>query len=311
MNVSTLKSVHIRQAFPHEAHNLTVWLETNINALSDRLGIQLTVIAREKAVGSFSVDLLCEDSAGNRVIIENQLERSDHDHLGKLLTYLVNLEAKKAIWVTTEPRIEHQRVIDWLNENTSVDIEFYLVKIEAVRIGDSPYAPLFTILARPDAQIREIGETKKDLAEHHYRYGEFWTDFLAKNKNRSTVPSSAKPANHYWLSTGAGKKGLLIGYGIFKEFAWIELYIDVGDRAKNKAIFDGFQADAEAIEREFGQPLDWQRGDGKHASRIAYRINDYGGLTTPENWDVLQEAMINSMIRFDAVFRPRVAKVQI
>ena len=108
MNIGKLDVVPVRDAFRHEAHNFTQWLETNIDALSERVGIELIVLEREKSVGSFNVDLFCEDSNGNYVIIENQLERTDHDHLGKLLTYLVNLEARTAIWVTPEVRPEHE-----------------------------------------------------------------------------------------------------------------------------------------------------------------------------------------------------------
>ncbi|KAB2855881.1 MAG: DUF91 domain-containing protein, partial [Anaerolineae bacterium] len=102
MNVSKLEVVPIREAFRHEAHNFTVWLEQNIEALSEEIGFQITVIDREKSVGSFNVDLLCEDAKGNTIIVENQLERTDHRHLWQVLTYLVNLEATTAIWVTTD-----------------------------------------------------------------------------------------------------------------------------------------------------------------------------------------------------------------
>jgi hypothetical protein len=121
----TIESV--RKAFPNEARDFTRWLEAHIEDLSKRLGMDLTVVEREKEVGDFNVDLLCEDDQGRRVIIENQLERTNHDHLGKLLTYLVNLEASVAIWLATEPRPEHQKVIDWLNESTAADLSFYLV----------------------------------------------------------------------------------------------------------------------------------------------------------------------------------------
>jgi hypothetical protein len=159
MNISKLEIVPVRDAFRHEAHNFTLWLESNVDALAERIGMELTVLEREKSVGSFNVDLFCEDRNGTYVIIENQLERTDHDHLGKLLTYMVNLEAKTAIWVTPEVRSEHQRVIDWLNKSTSADFSFYLVRVEAVRIAGSPYAPLFTVLAAPDEQTPEIADT--------------------------------------------------------------------------------------------------------------------------------------------------------
>jgi hypothetical protein len=204
MDIGKIEIVPVRKTFPHEAHNFTVWLESNIDALSQRIGIELTVVEREKAVGSFNVDLVCEDNDGNRVIIENQLERTDHDHLGKLLTYLVNLEAKTAIWVTPEVRPEHERVIDWLNEAVGADYAFYLVQVEAVRIGTSPFAPLFTVLAGPDEQTREIGETKKELADQHVHYQEFWTQILERSKGRTRLFSGISPRTRHWMSSVQG-----------------------------------------------------------------------------------------------------------
>src|SRR5207302_4470293 len=113
--IERLEIVSLRSAFPHEAHHFTRWLASHIEALSERLAMKLTVIQREQAVGDFNVDLLCEDAEGRRVIIENQLERTDHGHLGQILTYLVNLEASTAIWITSHPCSEHQKVINWLN----------------------------------------------------------------------------------------------------------------------------------------------------------------------------------------------------
>lgn len=185
--IGKIERVPIRQAFQHEAANFTSWLERNIETLSEELGLKLTVVEREKSVGSFTVDLFCEDDQGHTVIIENQLERTDHDHLGKLLTYLVNLEAKTAIWVATEVRPEHQRVIDWLNAATPADISFYFVKVEAIRIEDSPYAPLFTVLVRPDEQTREIGEQKKEIAERHGLHEQFWSQLLEASKGRTNL----------------------------------------------------------------------------------------------------------------------------
>ena len=150
--IGRLEFEPVRAVFHDEARHFTTWMEQHLEVLGERLGIELTLIQREKAVGEFNVVLLCEDGNGQAVIIENQLERTDHDHLGKLLTYLVNLDAHTAIWVTGEPRVEHQKVIDWLNENTASDLAFFLVKVETVRIANSTAAPLFTVLAGPDEQ---------------------------------------------------------------------------------------------------------------------------------------------------------------
>ncbi len=309
MDIGKIEIVPVRKAFPHEAHNFTVWLESNIDALSQRIGIELTVLEREKAVGSFNVDLVCEDANRNRVIIENQLERTDHDHLGKLLTYLVNLEAKMAIWVTPEVRPEHERVIDWLNETVGGDYAFYLVQVEAVRIGTSPFAPLFTIQAGPDEQTHEIGETKKELADRHIHRREFWAQLLERSKGRTKLFSGRAPSTDHWLTTGSGRTGIGFNYIILKDGAGVELNIDVGDQGKNKAIFDELYSQKDNIETEFGEALNWRRLEEKRASLIAWRIYDQGNLNEPETWPALQDMLIDTMIRFDRALRPRITRL--
>jgi hypothetical protein len=311
MAVSKLQRVPLRDAFRHEALNFTVWLETNIDALGESLGINLTVLEREKAVGSFNVDLLCEDNNGNHVIIENQLERSDHGHLGQLLTYLVNLEAKTAVWVTSEARTEHQRVIDWLNESTSADFSFYLVQVEAIRIDNSPYAPLFTVITSPDEQTREIGETKKELADRHYHRKEFWTSLLERSKGRTRLAQGRTPGTDHWLSVATGKSGVHYNYLILKDGAAVDLYIDLWDQTKNKAIFDQLYIDKDKIETALGAQLEWRRMDDKRSSRVILPLNHLGSLNARETWPTLQDAMIDAMIKFDELLRPRIARLQV
>lgn len=310
--ISRLEIVPIRKVFQKEAQHFTTWLESHIDALSERLNLALTVVQREKQVGDFNVDLLCEDADGRPVIIENQLERTDHDHLGKLLTYLVNLEASTAIWVTTDPRPEHQKVIDWLNESTAADISFYLVKAEATRIGNSPFAPLFTILSEPDRQTKEIGEKKKEWAERHVNRLDFWTSLLERSKDRTKLFSNISPGRYSWIGTGSGKSGVTFNYVILMDWAGVELYID-HDRdtgTKNKEIFDALHVQKDSIEKEFGGSLDWERLDEKRASRIRKRFTN-GGLASPESWPALQDGMIDAMIRFEKVIRPRLQKIDV
>ena len=307
-NIGKLDIVPIRQAFRHEALNFSVWLEKNIAALSERIGLELTVIEREKSVGSFNVDLFCEDKDGNTVIVENQLDRSDHDHLGKLLTYMVNLEAKTAIWVATEVRPEHQRVIDWLNEATPADMSFYFVKVEAIRIGDSPFAPLFTPLSQPDEQTREIGVQKKELAERHVLRHEFWTQLLQQSKGLTRLTENRSPTRDHWLTVATGKSGINYNYLILKDGAGLDLYIDVGNQERNKAIFDALFIDRVAVEQEFGDTLEWLRLDDKRASRIVKVYKGFGGLHEPDKWETLQGKLIDAMIRFDKAFRIRIQR---
>lgn len=310
--VERLVIVPLRQAFPHEAHDFTRWLETHIEALSDRMGLELTVIQREQSVGDFNVDLLCEDASGKRVIIENQLEKTDHSHLGQLLTYLVNLDASSAIWVASDPRPEHQKVINWLNESTPVDVAFYLVKVEAIRIGESPFAPLFTVLARPDKQAKEIGEKKKEWADRHFSRHEFWKGLLERSKGRTKLFGNILPGRHSWIGTGAGKAGVIFVYTILLDHGGVELYIDHDQNTgqKNKIIFDALYAQKDMIEQEFGDALDWERLDEKRASRIRKKFVN-GGLASPDTWAYLQDHMIDAMIRLDKALRSRLNKIEV
>lgn len=311
-NIGTLEVVNIRKAFPHEALHFTKWLEEHIDALSERLKIPLTVEERESATGDFNVDLLCSDGNGKPVIIENQLEKTDHAHLGQLLTYLVNQSASTAIWITTEPRQEHHKVIDWLNELTPSDISFFLVKVEAVRIGDSPFAPLFSILAGPDRQAKELGERKKEWVDRHFKREEFWTSLLTRAKLKTQIFSAISPGKESWISTGAGKSGVSFNFLINKDWAAVELYIDHDKNTgeKNKAIFDKFNSQKEQIEQEFGGALEWDRLDEKRASRIRKKI-DLGGLKAKDKWLEIQDAMIDTMIIFEKTLRPKISNIRV
>ncbi len=311
--IAKIEIVPLREAFKHEALDFTAWLEKNIDALADRLGLDLTVLEREKAVGPFKVDLVCEDNTGRLVIIENQLERTNHDHLGKILTYLVNLDAKVAVWIAPEVRPEHERVIEWLNETTSADIALFLVRVEAVRIGDNtPFAPLFTVLAAPDEETKEVGEAKKDWSERHHLRFEFWRELIARiNERGIKLFANIKPGRDNSLSAGAGKRGITYVYLIFKDGAGIELHIDTGNAGDNKEIFDTLFAQRDEIENEFGEALDWQRLEDRRASRIRKRWYDRGGLREREKWTELQDMMIDAMTRFEAAISKRLQKIKV
>ena len=163
--IGKVDRVKLREVWKHEAKDFTKWLEENIDVLNDITNLNLVSPEREKSAGKFSVDLVAEDSDGATVVIENQLEKSDHDHLGKLITYLTSIEAKVAIWIVSDPRPEHIRAISWLNESSSA--AFYLIKVEAIQIGKSEPAPLFTLIVGPSEESKDIGQTKKEISERH------------------------------------------------------------------------------------------------------------------------------------------------
>ena len=212
--IGKIKRLKLRDVWKHEAYDFTKWIEENIDVLNDMLDIELTSVEREKRAGSLSVDLMAEDANGNSVIIENQLEKSDHDHLGKLVTYLAAMDAKAAIWIVSDPKPEHITAVSWLNESNSAS--FYLFKVEAVQIGDSAPAPLFTLIVGPSEESRNIGTTKKEISErYHIRY-QFWSQLLEKAKNKTKLHASISPGHHDYIGTGAGKAGDLVGQSKFR-----------------------------------------------------------------------------------------------
>jgi len=258
--IGKIQRVPLREVWKHEALDFTKWLQENIDVLNDVLDMSLSNAEREHSAGDFNVDLVAEDEAGNPVIIENQLEKSNHDHLGKLLTYLVAIGAKTAIWIVADPRPEHVSAINWLNESSAA--AFYLLKIEGIKIGDSPPAPLVTLIVGPSEESREVGETKKDLAERYPLRQRFWTELLARAKARTKLHATISPGQYHWIGSGAGKRGLSFNYSITQHEGKVELYIDRGKDGEdeNKAIFDTLAKSKDSIEAAFDGPLEWQRG---------------------------------------------------
>lgn len=311
MHIARLQRLPLRDLWSHEARDFTAWLAENLDLLGETLAIpQLSLVQREAAAGVFSADILADDGQDHLVIIENQLEDTDHDHLGKLITYLSNLDAKIAVWITSAPRPEHERAVHWLNEALPADTGIYLVRIEAFRIGDSAPAPLFTIVAGPTVEARQAGEKKKELAERHLLRLEFWKQLLERAKGKTQLHASISPSPDHWISAGAGKSGLGFNYVIRMEDAQIELYIDRGDANQNKQVFDVLHERKDEIEAVFGKPLDWQRLDAKRASRIRYVFPD-GGIRDQQKWPEIQDRMIDAMIRLERALKPEIRRLEL
>ena len=205
---------NLRDVWAKEAKDFTTWLANNLDILSEQLGLGLTLLESEKSVGPFAADILATDKAGH-VVIENQLERTDHDHLGKLITYLSNLDAKTAIWITSDPRPEHVRAIEYLNEVSPEDTKFYLVQIKAFKIGGSDPAPYFNVVAGPSNEVKSRGKIIKQFAEKDQKRLEFFQQLLDISNSKTALFKNVSPAGYQsWLNAGAGKAGLAWAYVI-------------------------------------------------------------------------------------------------
>ncbi len=268
--IARMQPVALREIWQHEALDFTYWLADNLDYLEDVIGLKLTLEKREASAGDFWVDILASDNTGNLVVIENQLEKTDHDHLGKILTYLSNLDAKTAIWITSQPRPEHERAIHWLNDTLPADTAIYLLQIEAYSIAGSPPAPKFTVIAGPSEESRRFGNQRKEFAERYTLRLQFWEQLLERAKNKTHLHSRISPTKDNWINTGAGKSGLAYAYVILMNGGRVEFYIGTTDQETNKRYFDKLFAHKADIEKTFGASLEWQRLDNKRASRIAH-----------------------------------------
>lgn len=305
MPIARLEKVPLREVWRHEAHSFTRWLAENLDLLSDVTNIQLNLIQIEASAGPFSADILAEDAQGSPVIIENQLEQTDHDHLGKLITYMSNLDAKTAIWITSSPRPEHEKAVHWLNETLPADTSFFLVKVEAYRIGDSEPAPMMTIIAGPSQEGKQVGGQKKELAERHVMRLAFWEGLLSAAKKRTILFERIKPTKENWLTGSSGKTGFQYIFTVRMDDAQVEFYIDRGDSVVNKRIFDQLISNREEFETRFGSALDWQRLDERKACRVRYLISGHG-LQDQDEWPKIHDQMVEAMVKMHKTFQPYV-----
>jgi hypothetical protein len=309
--IGKLERVSLREVWEHEAYDFTQWLEENIDVLNTAIDLNLVNVDRERAAGSFSVDLVAEDEGGGTVIIENQLEKSNHDHLGKLITYLSAMGAKAAVWLVADPRPEHVAAVAWLNESTSA--VFYMVKVEAVRIGNSPAAPLFTLIVGPSEDAKEVGNTKKEIAERYTIRKRWWTALVERSAKVSKLHAHITPGEYSWIGTSSGIRGLNLNYVVHQDECAAELYIDRGkdSEEENKAIFDQLKSSRADIEKVFGGPLSWERLDGKRACRIRFTQLDGGYRSPEEKWPTIQDGVIHAMNHLEQALRPHLKALKL
>jgi len=308
--IQKIKKVPVREIWKREDKNFTAWLENNIDYLNDVIGLDISIVSREENVGPFKVDLYGEDNFGNKVIIENQLEKTDHTHLGQIITYLTNLEANTAIWIATEPNDQHANAIDWLNEITPDDISFYLIKIEAIKIGeDSAAAPLFTIIKQPSVERKEIGTEKKEHAKRHIYREKFWVQFLETVNKKNSLFSNISPSTDAWIGIGIGKSGINLNLVVSKKYARCEIYINRGDKEDNKDIFDYFNTHRNKIEEKFGANLIWERMEDKVSSRIKYQL-DGVNIFNENDWQKMINFLIDSSERMKKAFNDSIRQIK-
>lgn len=300
------KPANLRDVWKTEEKHFTPWVAENIEYLNDLLDLNLQVEETEYKAGSFEIDILATGAQG-KVIIENQFGKSDHDHLGKILTYLTTVGASIAIWICEYPRQEHINVINELNNAMSQ--RFYILDIKAYEVGDSTIAPMFNIIAAPITP--ELGEIVKELKMREKLRRKFWSTLLDKMEEKTDLFSGRSPTTYSGLPTGAGRAGTSYIMIILKQGAKIGFYLSSKNKEENKRIFDILYLKKTEIEEAFGGELDWRRMDNNKSSRIEYTVDQrIGWADEDETIDTLQDDMIDAAIRLERAFKPQIQKLR-
>lgn len=274
MKLGKLERVELRNVWKHEALDFTNWLAQaeNLNLLSEEIGIEVSLIQTEASVGKFNVDILAEEEqTGRKIVIENQLETTDHDHLGKIITYASGFDAEIIVWIVREVRDEHKQAIDWLNEHTDQRINFFVVKMEVWQIGDSPYAPKFYVVSQPNDWAKIVKQTSiqsSNVSETQLTQLEFWEKFREFAQNKNSKIRFGKPQAQHWFAIRLGISHAHIELTVNNKRGLIGSEIYIPD---SKELFFALLQLKENIQQELGFELEWAELPNKKASRIKAR----------------------------------------
>jgi hypothetical protein len=301
-----IKPVDIREIWQNEATDFTPWLVENIERLGQALGMELEVLEREADVGDFSLDIKAKDlGTGRTVVIENQLTETDHNHLGKLLTYAGGFDAHVLVWIAKELRDEHRKALEWLNEQTGSDVDCFGVVIEVIRIDASKPAFNLKPVVFPNEWQKDRGSRPSIASAKGAAYREYFQGLIdeLRTKYKFTGARVAQPQN--WYSFSSGVTGLVFSNS-FAQGGKVraEVYIDLQDKERNKRLFDRLLADRETIEKEYGSTLNWERLDDRRACRIAVYREASIDSTAEERADV-RKWSIENLLKLKKVFMPR------
>lgn len=297
-----IKSVPLRTIWKNEAYDFTPWLANNIIELGQALGLELEFEDKEVSVGPYSADILAKDvGTGQYVVIENQLEKTNHDHLGKCITYASVLNASAIIWVASDFTEEHKKALDWLNDHTSDDIAFYGVKIELIQIDNSSPAIQFNVKSSPNEIVRQATKRKEQgvLSDAKKLQLDFWTAFKEKLKETGKIGSLQTPRPQYWFDVALGKSGINLSNtcNTWENIIGARVYIS------NKVADEWlpyFENHKEEIELKIGAKLEWNPNpDNK--DKVIVLAKPYE-LDNKDNWEEPISWLVTKTVLFREVF---------
>ncbi len=298
----------IRKVWETEPQDFTPWLaqDENIALLGETIGLELEVESTEKGVGPYRADILCKDTSSSLyVLIENQLEATDHLHLGQLLTYAAGLDAVTIIWVAHHFNPEHRAAIDWLNKITDQAFNFFALEIELWRIGNSPLAPKFNVVSQPNDWVVAVkgssGQAGSNTVTQQLHL-DFWTQFRDYMEARESRVKVGKPSTDHWKNFSVGRTGftLVAVNGMREGFSNVALVLTGPDAKAHYHLLR--ENNRQAVDQTFGSDVDWREMPEKKESHIAIRRTSFPA--DRDKWTDLNKWFAETLENMDAFFRP-------
>ena len=295
-----------------EQHEFTPWLanEENIGKLADAIGLELQVEGIEIPVGPFAADILAKDSSGRFVVIENQFGKTDHDHLGKILTYAATLGATSIVWIAERFTDEHHKAIEWLNEHSSDDLGLYAVEIELWKIDQSKPALRFNVLSEPTEITRQATAIKSagPISDAQKLQLEFWTQFRNKLLERKVVSSAQAPRPQYWFDVALGRSYIHLSNTANTTDGRIGVRVYISNKIADAAL-PQLMAEREAVEAEIGEQLQWNPNPNS-SDKIIVLSRD-ADLDDRTKWPEYISWLVERVDKFKKAFGPRVKKLNL
>ena len=304
-DLGELRSEDPRRTWPDEARDFTPWLAAHLPALGGVLGIEIELVQVEKDVGDFSIDILARDLGRDRlVVVENQLEVTDHNHLGQILTYAAGVEAGAVAWVCRDFRPEHRKAIDWLNRGFGGKVDFFGVVLEVLRIDQSRPAVNLRLVAAPAEWGRTAPGGSGELSDRQRAYVRFFQRLIDELRDRHGFTNARVAQPMSWYSFRSGVTGLHYNVAFNRGGRLAtELYIDLGDADHNERVLTRLLAHRGRIEAELGESLSWEDLATRRACRVAcYRKGSIDD--SQDDLDEYHEWSVSHLLAFRRVLGP-------
>ena len=297
-----IKTVELRKIWKNEAYDFTPWLTQNLEEIGKAIGLELEFEDSEVSVGPYSADILAKDTGTDQyVIIENQLEKTNHDHLGKCITYASVLDASTVIWIASRFTEEHKKALDWLNDHTSEKIGFYGIKVELWQIDNSQPAVKFNVISSPNEIVKQAAKRKEqgELTPTRKTQLEFWTTFRDKLAETGKIRSLQTPRPQYWFDIALGKSGVHLSNTFNTDKNEIGTRVYIGNKKVDEWL-PYFETKKETIEAKLENKLQWNPNPDNRDKVIT--LTKQFNLEDKENWEEAINWLVKETIKFKEIF---------